>query len=114
MLSSVTSFCRNPEAFVFPSKRRHTISVSAFLLNRSSDLPLARRLGVRPAAGDVALVMLDGGGAVRSEERRVGEECRSRWAADHLKKTRSPHSGVLGGVRAHVRRLDLQRRPTPR
>src|SRR5256885_16136262 len=22
----------------------------------------------------------------RSEERRVGEECRSRWAADHLKK----------------------------
>src|SRR2546430_15665216 len=23
---------------------------------------------------------------VRSEERRVGEECRSRWAPDHLKK----------------------------
>src|SRR2546430_15532040 len=25
-------------------------------------------------------------GGTRSEERRVGEECRSRWAADHLKK----------------------------
>src|SRR5258708_40106861 len=31
-----------------------------------------------------------GGGAEkpRSEERRVGEECRSRWAPDHLKKKR--------------------------
>src|SRR4051794_41829059 len=27
-----------------------------------------------------------GGPKTRSEERRVGEECRSRWAADHLKK----------------------------
>src|SRR3712207_9187367 len=26
--------------------------------------------------------------AKRSEERRVGEECRSRWSADHLKKKR--------------------------
>src|SRR3989442_14162409 len=25
-------------------------------------------------------------GLGRSEERRVGEECRSRWSADHLKK----------------------------
>src|SRR5256885_17058728 len=30
------------------------------------------------------VVELDG----RSEERRVGEECRSRWSADHLKKNR--------------------------
>src|SRR5256885_9001003 len=26
------------------------------------------------------------GGSPRSEERRVGEECRSRWSPDHLKK----------------------------
>src|SRR2546430_12615538 len=26
------------------------------------------------------------GGSIRSEERRVGEECRSRWAPYHLKK----------------------------
>src|SRR3989338_158291 len=34
--------------------------------------------------------IISGGGSVisggRSEERRVGEECRSRWAPDHLKK----------------------------
>src|SRR2546430_10208506 len=29
------------------------------------------------------------GGHVRSEERRVGEECRSRWSPDHLKKKKS-------------------------
>src|SRR2546430_12541128 len=28
----------------------------------------------------------DCSGIGRSEERRVGEECRSRWAPDHLKK----------------------------
>src|SRR5688572_20555810 len=26
------------------------------------------------------------GGLIRSEERRVGKECRSRWSADHEKK----------------------------
>src|SRR2546430_17232639 len=35
---------------------------------------LGRRLAVSPQ------------GVVRSEERRVGEECRSRWSPDHLKK----------------------------
>src|SRR5256885_13801053 len=28
-------------------------------------------------------------GGLRSEERRVGEECRSRWAPDHYKKKKS-------------------------
>src|SRR5690554_3662807 len=28
----------------------------------------------------------------RSEERRVGKECRSRWAADHYKKSKKVHS----------------------
>src|SRR5437764_10485419 len=32
--------------FFFSSRRRHTISVSAFLLNRSSDLPLRRGLAI--------------------------------------------------------------------
>src|SRR5256886_17622245 len=27
----------------------------------------------------------------RSEERRVGEECRSRWSPDHLKKKKKKH-----------------------
>src|SRR5688572_33332396 len=30
-----------------------------------------------------------GPGSGRSEERRVGKECRSRWSADHEKKKRS-------------------------
>src|SRR5690242_21163225 len=29
--------------------------------------------------------------AARSEERRVGKECRSRWSADHYKKKRRAH-----------------------
>src|SRR5256714_10524416 len=32
---------------------------------------------------------------LRSEERRVGEECRSRWSPDHLKKKESDY-GVAG------------------
>src|SRR5256884_8438039 len=32
--------------------------------------------------------------AFRSEERRVGEECRSRWAPDHLKKKKHRDTGV--------------------
>src|SRR5438045_9038927 len=31
---------------------------------------------------------------VRSEERRVGKECRSRWAADHGRKKRSKVGNV--------------------
>src|SRR5205085_3920087 len=31
---------------------------------------------------DVGLVLVVGYGVVRSEERRVGKECRCRWAAD--------------------------------
>src|SRR2546430_17320725 len=41
------------------------------------------------AAGDTKLYSLTIVGcqtSQRSEERRVGEECRSRWSADHLKK----------------------------
>src|SRR5256885_16198303 len=36
-----------------------------------------------PGAGHGLLL---GPGAIRSEERRVGEECRTRWSPDHLKK----------------------------
>src|SRR2546429_7903895 len=31
--------------------------------------------------------------SVRSEERRVGKECRSRWAPYHLKKKKKDHMG---------------------
>src|SRR4029078_13731323 len=35
---------------------------------------------------------------VRSEERRVGEEWRSRWAPDHLKKKKKKKMVVCGGA----------------
>src|SRR4030081_3082378 len=42
----------------------------ATLPQSMAELPSLRRLDLR-----------------RSEERRVGEECRSRWSPDHLKKS---------------------------
>src|SRR5205807_7886671 len=88
--------------FFFSSRRRHTRSVSAFLLNRSSDLVIHmlgfhkqmdnriklleeilsfRMQGVEFDNGDM---YVDGHKAAsRSEERRVGKECRSRWSQYH-------------------------------
>src|SRR5207249_7839921 len=80
--------------FFFSSRRRHTRSVSAFLLNRSSDLRLGKVIEARinlsrfvvtgcaaktsatvtfPSLNLISLF------AFRSEERRVGKECRSAW-----------------------------------
>src|SRR5439155_14901703 len=87
--------------FFFSSRRRHTISVSAFLLNRSSDL-MSKLFGA--IAGGIASALAGGamsklfgggqkaasGGIQRSEERRVGKECRSRWSAWHEKKKNTP------------------------
>src|SRR5437899_11335286 len=36
----------------------------------------------------------------RSEERRVGKECRSRWAADHYEKRKN-----IVAMRSHIREL---------
>src|SRR5207245_6802941 len=84
--------------FFFSSRRRHTRSVSAFLLNRSSDLPKDKFFAclVRFESSSVPTTLptaydvypLDGrhdGGYYtvkdcRSEERRVGKECRWRWS----------------------------------
>src|SRR2546423_2950399 len=96
--------------FFFSSRRRHTRSVSAFLLNRSSDLlsgsPFSRSGWLWPvdAKGEplkATSYMAVGfyvakyvnkksdmdlaakGLGARSEERRVGKECRSRWSPYH-------------------------------
>src|SRR5437016_13021290 len=99
-------------SFFFSSRRRHTRSVSAFLLNRSSDLLYFDRKPPLPAltvklskynVDDVALGVCKTGAEeagvtevrtslsekkfeLRSEERRVGKECRSRWWPYHEKK----------------------------
>src|SRR2546426_2399446 len=103
--------------FFFSSRRRHTRSVSAFLLNRSSDLlqvgyanhfyrsahkfeqicrhrlrrqnvgysnfsqPQSPASDVRDEFVSVTEKLMDE--LARSEERRVGKECRSRWSPYH-------------------------------
>src|SRR5438874_13044332 len=100
-------------SFFFSSRRRHTISVSAFLLNRSSDLDDIRNILCGMALLILALLqriflmsslmlllvwliffmvlikLLPILGTIsgktvklmvlRSEERRVGKECRGGW-----------------------------------
>src|SRR5438874_2285443 len=87
--------------FFFSSRRRHTRSLRDWSSDVcSSDLGLATfaqrklgergveiRLGQRLAAATAHEVLLQGGEKIdahtRSEERRVGKECRSRWSRDH-------------------------------
>src|SRR5687767_15685066 len=87
--------------FFFSSRRRHTTSVSAFLLNRSSDLAMLRNKETRhrmfsgrvqqtykhsvprffvPEHGTMFTLALVRFPPTRSEERRVGKECRSGWS----------------------------------
>src|SRR5258706_8632834 len=81
--------------FFFSSRRRHTRLVSDWSSDVcSSDLrrPCAfafTRLIAAPLVGRLVnkvgerVVLATGIGVVRSEERRVGKECRSRWSPYH-------------------------------
>src|SRR5438105_14464448 len=78
-------------AFFFSSRRRHTRSVSAFLLSRSSDLigrMVLATLGSKNHTTNITKIVTQSIGIIikRSEERRVGKECRSRWSVEHVKK----------------------------
>src|SRR5690349_22855987 len=98
--------------FFFSSRRRHTRSLRDWSSDVcSSDLHVRESLGFReldqigdlgadrhPAAamtsistrafrGSPAAATVD-----RSEERRVGKECRSRWSPDHYKKKKENSS----------------------
>src|SRR3712207_9571675 len=94
------------ERFVFSSRRRHTRYWRDWSSDVcSSDLPgltLAPDgvLSGTPTAAGTYGFDVNGGNAqgqrtvrttitVRSEERRVGKECRSRWSPYHSKKTTS-------------------------
>src|SRR5438093_10089994 len=93
MSLSITSWNRSLfcNYFFFSSRRRHTRLVSDW----SSDVALP----IYPEALDGYAVGLMKAGdlehaeerlrealRVRSEERRVGKECRSRWSTEHKKK----------------------------
>src|SRR5690349_22223969 len=83
--------------FFFASRRRHTRSLRDWSSDVcSSDLDFQAALGVEVAAlppdevirailrAPVDLLFNGGiGTVVRSEERRVGKECRSRWSPHH-------------------------------
>src|SRR5438128_9464614 len=94
--------------FFFSSRRRHTRSVSAFLLNRSSDLYFAT-FRHHPTRQFLTESLVDGersqsksfsscarigrifsfsASSPRSEERRVGKEYRSWWLHQHGKNRR--------------------------
>src|SRR5262245_64909151 len=85
--------------FFFSSRRRHTRCLSDWSSDVcSSDLAMRQKeIGVRLALGasrlrvirqlltESMLIAIVGGlaGLLRSEERRVGKECRSWWARNH-------------------------------
>src|SRR5438132_13285338 len=83
--------------FFFSSRRRHTRSLCDWSSDVcSSDLkqsiwllpPTYRNPFIIPKAPDAKLSGRPTGSEYfgRSEERRVGKECRSRWSPDHGKK----------------------------
>src|SRR6266571_2069723 len=70
--------------FFFSSRRRHTRLTCDWSSDVcSSDLIVAHRPGA--ALGQTVVVenVTGAGGTMRSEERRVGKECRSRWSPYH-------------------------------
>src|SRR5689334_23591199 len=93
--------------FFFSSRRRHTrwnCDWSSDVC--SSDLPrrTSQRSGLQgwltQTTGSVRFFRCPGNHfflhsaerlVLRSEERRVGKECRSRWSPDHLKKNKNKH-----------------------
>src|SRR5438034_10861108 len=81
--------------FFFSSRRRHTRSLCDWSSDVcSSDLPQAAAEAPRHPPRAPEEDDADGGAAhgrvralrLRSEERRVGKECRSRWSPYHEKK----------------------------
>src|SRR5690348_18232193 len=79
--------------FFFSSRRRHTRWTGDWSSDVcSSDLARSRGQPARVPGSRPRVVSAPDRGRHgrlqqrRSEERRVGKECRSRWAPDHLKK----------------------------
>src|SRR5262245_66104505 len=99
------SAIRRSSLFFFSSRRRHTRCLSDWSSDVcSSDLkergrrPLFELDEATPQGAKIKVVGLGGGGgnaisrmleAQRSEERRVGKECRARGGADREKKKRT-------------------------
>src|SRR5437899_7454868 len=73
--------------FFFSSRRRHTRCLSDWSSDVcSSDLCAVAIATAHSAGVQVRMITGDHAVTARSEERRVGKECRSRWSPDHEKK----------------------------
>src|SRR5947199_9205606 len=89
--------------FFFSSRRRHTRCLSDW----SSDVCSSDLHGIEGLLLDLpghADTTPEPGGLnldVRSEERRVGKECRSRWSPYHYKK-KAKASGVVDDTRVKM------------
>src|SRR5436189_5378557 len=102
--------------FFFSSRRRHTRYIGDWSSDVcSSDLAAVREFGLkyryassRAGARTMAPMtrsstpIADMPRVSRSEERRVGKECRSRWSAYHEKK-KHRGTGYAGSIRRDVR-----------
>src|SRR5215204_7170843 len=76
----------------FSSRRRHTRSLCDWSSDVcSSDLPSRAKA---EAAGLKVLPVAQAAAEGRSEERRVGKECRSRWSPYHEKKKNEEKYGL--------------------
>src|SRR5215204_6771577 len=93
--------------FFFSSRRRHTRSLCDWSSDVcSSDLPRAdRRPGQPLQEGAAGPQPREGQARGRSEERRVGKECRSRWSPYHSTKKAI--------VRIRLQRLARDSAPLP-
>src|SRR5215471_13545571 len=80
--------------FFFSSRRRHTRSLRDWSSDVcSSDLtPDSGPLAYVPGSQHLPWYEFEPGSVVRSEERRVGKECRSRWSPYHSKTTEAAAS----------------------
>src|SRR6266849_7955482 len=77
---------KNNDVFFFSSRRRHPSSTRDWSSDVcSSDLRVSGRTPLAMAA-EAARSALEDAGLRRSEERRVGKECRSRGSPYHEKK----------------------------
>src|SRR5437588_5047759 len=83
MCSDLSSSCWSFFFFFFSSRRRHTRSVSAFLLNRSSDLDINNTIDHRPE-GDEKWFL--------ENEKTVTQFCRKLAAERPLKDIRDEYN----------------------
>src|SRR5438132_13811793 len=98
--------------FFFSSRRRHTRSLCDWSSDVcSSDLQLAN---AGDPTNDASLVWPDDRrtiemGTIRSEERRVGKECRARWPQYDYEKTKEL---TRLHVQNHKEYVELSKEPT--